>query len=169
MFDRFEIVYLVELQVNLILGYEGVICYQSLDKFETINVQLAFSWHQSYLLRPLFGSWSLSLLCQPFFSSCVGNAILFPPLKNCLKLFEINIVLICDSTDRYGFLGHVCSRLLHLFEFLDDHLHILLCYSFFSLFRTATTTDGTAGKWAEGITNWSIFWEVLTLFLQFSP
>ena len=144
MLDGLQVVHLVELQVYLVLSNEGVLRDQSLDKLKTVDIQLALAGHQSYLLRPLLGSRSLALLlCESFLSSRVGDAVLFPPLKDCLQLLEINIVLICDSADSDGFLGHVGSRLLHLFEFLDDHLHVFFAYPLLPLIRTATAADGT--------------------------
>lgn len=103
MLNRLEMVHLVQLQVNLALGNEWVLRYQPLDELESVDIQLALSWHKGDLLRPLLRC-CLTLLGDPFFSSCVGKAVLLPALKDGLQLFEINIVLVCDSADGDGLL-----------------------------------------------------------------
>ena len=169
MLDGLQVVHLVQLQVYLVLSNERVLRYQLLDKLETIGIQLALTRHQSYLLRPLLRRGCLTLLCKPFLSSRVGDAVLLPPLKNGFQLFEISVVFVCDSADSNRFLGHVGARLLHLFELLDDHLHILLAYSLLPLFRTATAADGAPRERAEGITHRAILWQVFPLLLQLPP
>ncbi len=50
MLDGLQMVHLVQLQVYLVLSNERILSYQTLDKLETIYVQLTFTRHQSYLL-----------------------------------------------------------------------------------------------------------------------